>query len=363
MRHGRCPRLIPLLSAVIAACSDGPTHAPPPGVVDLAAPWVRSNPEAVGLDGTRLFVAGERAEDIEGVRSLLVVREGRLAFERYYGGATPDDLSEIGTATESVVSAVVGIALGDRLLESLDQPIGGFDVVRELHPTGAHLGITVRHLLTMTAGFAWGGDPDAAYRRWLASGDPLRYVLDGPLASPPGSSFRHNPAGVHVLGAVLGEAAERPLAVYADEVLLGRLGIGRRTWEVIGDGRANAGAGLALRPRDWARLGQLHLQQGWSGSRSLVPPDWVAQATEAHFPWSLPIGPLGRASYGFLWWRDLDRDAYFARDRGGQILYVAPRASMVVVVTAARAEDGAGDPATEAAVLALVVDHVLAAAR
>jgi CubicO group peptidase (beta-lactamase class C family) len=363
MHPNRLLLLLPSLMGIAgAACSDGPAHVPPPGVVDLAAPWARATPEAVGLDGTRLFVAGELAGGIAGMRSLLVVREGKLAFERYYGGATADSLAEIGTATESVVSALIGIALRDRQLDGVDQPAGDFEVVRELRPTEDHLNVTVRHLLTMTGGFAWSGPPDRAYSDWLASGDHLRHLLDRPLTSPPGVSFRHDPAGAHLLGAILEEAAERSLPAYADQLLLGRLGIGRRAWEIIG-GRANGGAGLALRPRDLARLGQLHLQEGWSAHRSLLPADWIAQATAPQFAWSVPIGPLDRVTYGFLWWVDLDRGAYFARDRSGQIVYVAPGWEIVVVATTRRPLDGAGRPAVEAAVLGVVVDHVLEAVR
>ena len=137
------------------------------------------------------------------------------------------------------------------------------------------------------------------------------------------------PAGL--LGVILEEATGTSLPQYADRVLLGPLGISERAWEPLLEGHVNGGAGLDLRPRDLARLGQLFLQQGWSGTRSIVPAEWVAEATEPRFADLGGAGPIGTLSYGYLWWIDVENDAFMARGHGGQLVYVVPSLDLVVV--------------------------------
>ena len=106
-----------------ASCSDGPTHAPPADAVDLALPWKAASPEAAGMDGGDLFVAAELAGRIDRFRSLVVVREGSVVLERYYGGWTSDTLADVRSVTKSLVSTLVGVALSEGHIASLDDPI------------------------------------------------------------------------------------------------------------------------------------------------------------------------------------------------------------------------------------------------
>jgi CubicO group peptidase (beta-lactamase class C family) len=354
-----------LFALATAACTDGPTAVPPEGATDLAAPWMVANPAAVGLDGGELFVAGELAGRVDRMRSLLVVRDGRLAFERYYGGWNVDTLADVRSVTKSVVSTLVGIALEQGYLASLDQPITDFLGRPTYRVSLEHALVTVRHLLTMTSGFAWAEAGETAYNDWIRSEDHVDYLLTQPFETSPGEAFSYNSAAVHLLGVVLEEATGVALPQYADRVLFEPLGVARRRWEELADGHVNGGAGLDLRPRDLARLGQLFLQEGWSGRRSIVPTAWVEEATTKRFTGFGGVGPVAQVSYGYLWWLDLENGAYFAWGFAGQFVYVVPRLDLVVVATTDwnGVRDDIGNERLQEEVLRIIVDRILPAAR
>lgn len=368
MTHERSTawRWVAVASMVVAAsCNDAPTALPPEGAIDLAAPWIKVGPESVGMDGNALFVAGLLAADIERMRSLLVVRDGRLAYERYYGGTGPNSLADVRSVTKSIVGTLTGIALERGAIESLDQPITDFLHGPEFDVRVEHALVSVGDLVTMSSGFEWAESGAVGYDEWLVSDDHVAYLLDRPIADPPGEAFTYNSAGVHVLGVLVEKAVGQSLEAFADEALFGPLGIGDRAWEELGSGYVNGGSGLDLRPRDLARIGQLYLQEGWSGNRPVVPPSWIAEATTARWSDLGSTGPIGTLSYGYLWWLDRDHDAVFAWGYGGQFLYLVPSERLVVVATTewAGVSEDIGSNALQSRVLGIIVDHVLPAVR
>jgi CubicO group peptidase (beta-lactamase class C family) len=301
--------------------------------MDLAAAWVESTPAELGLDATSLAAAAAEAATMPRFRSLLVARHGRLAFERYFGGANEATLFDVRSVTKSVVSALTGIALRDQVLPGLDAPVAAV-----LSPPyvldEASRGITVRHLLTMTSGFQWNEDNVSEYNLWIVAGDHVQYLLDRPHAGPPGAQFTYNSAAVHTLGVVLQRAAGMPLPQYARDRLFAALGIDAVVWEPLDRGTVNGGSGIQLRGRDLLKLGQLYLQQGWSGERSVVPASWVDETTRPRFAWRNDYGAQKSVTYGMLWWvSDASPAAFFAWGYGGQFVYVVPGRDLVVVAT------------------------------
>ena len=351
-----------LLALGAAACSDAVAPIVFDAPVDLRLEWETASPRSAGMDEGALARADQLAAQIPRLRSLLVVRRGRLVRERYWGGRTASDLADVRSVTKSVVSTLTGLALERGHLSSLDQTLG------ELLPAGVatldpwERAITIRDLLTMSGGWEWHEQGAIGYNEWILSGDPVGYLLAKPEASPPGDTFVYNTAAVHLLGIVLEAAVGETLPAFADEVLFGPLGIGARAWEPLG-GHVNGGAGLDLRPRDLARIGQLFLQEGWSGDERVLPAGWVEEATRHHYPWISDAGPTN-VSYGYLWWTDEDHDGYLAWGYGGQFIYVAPARDLVVVATTEWGQiAGQGIPADlSAQVLRVIVEGVLPAA-
>ncbi len=352
------------LLVFLAACGNSPQE-PAQSTLDLARPWVVAAPADAGMDPGALAVAVERAKAIPRSMSLLVVRHGKLVVEEYFHGNNADSLNDVRSVTKSVVSTLVGVALAEGFIGSLDETLGDY-----LHPNVAFLdsarqSISIRHLLTMTSGFQWdesGGF--GSYIKWLYSDDHIRYLLDQPLVDKPGTRFTYNSAAVHLLGVLLQEAARMPLPEFADTYLFRKIGITRSHWDPLTRGYVNGGAGIDLRPRDLARLGQLCLQNGSSGGRQILPADWVSQATAPRFDWRSAYGPLRQYTYGYLWWLEEGQaePAYLAWGFGGQFIYVVPALDLVVVTTTRWQGLMDAAPLTRD-VLDVIVNRVVPAAR
>ncbi|WP_034388893.1 serine hydrolase [Deinococcus sp. YIM 77859] len=296
----------------------------------MSGDFPATSPEAVGLDGDQLLAADERIRrELPHVTSLLVARRGRLAFERYYGpgAARRQDTQSV---TKSVLALLTGIALERGLLAGLDQPVlPPGTAVRDLRWHE----VTLRQLLTMTAGLPSELTDPAYDEAWMASADPVRFALEQVLVDGPGRAFRYSNAGAHVLGAVLARAAGQDLAAFAQAVLFGPLGLAPPAWARDPQGRPFGNGGLHLTPRELLCLGQLVLGRGeWRGQR-LLPEGWVEEATRAHvegYAWM-----EGLPGYGFLWWtaREGDTEGWYATGYGGQYVAVFPELDLVAVMT------------------------------
>ena len=198
-------------------------------------------------------------------------------------------------------------------------------------------------------------------------GFPIAYLLQRPLANPPGHAFTYNSAAVHLLSAVLQGATGLSTQEFARRYLFDPLGITTAKWELFQDGRANGGAGLDLRPRDLAKLGALWLQGGDAGGGrgTIVASDWVANATTPKFSYWTGRAPLAEQSYGYLWWLDRrgGRVSFFAWGYGGQFIWVDRALDLVVVVTTEWRGAGAQAGQLESNGLGLIVNHILPAVR
>ena len=355
-------------ACLLAACSEdtlGPGSSD--GLdIDLALPWVEASVADAGGSPEGVARAVESARANDRMRSLLVVKDGRLVVEEYFGDGADEELHDVRSVTKSVVSALAGIAIERGDIGGLDDPIGDY-----LDPVASWMepekrAITVGHLLTMTSGLEWdesGGF--GSYIDWIRSGDYLGFVLDKPLTYSPGSQFTYNSGAVHLLGVVIEQATTMQLPAFARHALFDPMGIAVSRWESLGGGFYNGGAGLDLSPRDLARFGQLFLQRGSSGGRQLVPAEWVDRSTVTRFDWRLDSGSLSGISYGFLWWTvpEAPEPMYFAWGHGGQYIVVVPDLNLVVVTTNNwwRVGEAAGD--YEQKTMDIVVRHVLPAFR
>jgi CubicO group peptidase (beta-lactamase class C family) len=302
-----------------------------------AADWPSAAPADVGLDAALLEAAHRHLLDkVPHIDSLLVVRGGALVFEQYMRGMTPDRLHNLKSATKSVTSLLAGVALSTGDLASLDEPLGY--IMPEVFATAgdqARRRITIRHLLTMRSGLEWAEYGPSAIAM-TASPDWVRYVLDRPLAHPPGAHFNYSTGDTQLLAAALQTLTGMSLSDYARLYLFDPLGIARHAWPADPQSVTIGGAELALAPRDLARIGYLALRGGtWHGA-PIVPPGWIADSHSAHTP--LPPqadDECERLAYGYLWWLrpQAGHDSALAVGYGGQFAVVVPALDLVVVMT------------------------------
>ncbi|PYP58377.1 MAG: hypothetical protein DMD44_07720 [Gemmatimonadetes bacterium] len=324
---------------------------------------MRAGPAEMGMSAAGLLAAAGDAAAIARFRSLLAARHGRLVAEYYFGGADSTTRFDVRSVTKSVVCALTGVALRDGVLPgetaSIAPYLAPLDTLDSVDSA-----VTVRHLLTMTSGYQWNEETGPDYSVWIAADDHVQYLLDRAHATPPGVSFTYNSAAAHTLGVVLQDAAAMPLPRYAAP-LFAALGVDTVLWEPLDRGTVNGGAGIALRGRDLLKFGQLFLQRGWSGDRSVVPEAWVDQATRPQFAWRRAFGPLSRVTYGMLWWvSDATPAAFYAWGYGGQFVYVVPSRDLVVVATTDWNDLSEVTPEALAAMaLGVIVNDVVPAAR
>lgn len=311
-----------LLPAVglLAGCGSSETITGPD-----AEGWRTASPASQGMSGSLLDEAGDFADGFPTMRSLLVVRNGYLVYERYYRGYGRDDRPVLRSVTKSIASLVYGIAFDRGDLPGLDQPVA--DVFPQFFPPGDSTRrlLTVRHLLTMTSGLSSAdADPDTLAVNWVQA------FIQAPLLTPPGSAFRYDGAIPHILSGILTESVQQTLAAYADQHLFGPLGISGVTWDAAPEGYTSGYSGIALRPRDLARLGQLFVDGGiWEGNQ-IVSSGWLEASGRNQAP-----GGSASAGYGYLWWisGETGYPGFFGAGYGGQYLYVLPAQRVVVVIT------------------------------
>jgi CubicO group peptidase (beta-lactamase class C family) len=316
----RVSALLLALAVLLGGCGGAGTVAAPSAHPSLAAA------QREGFDSGRLRAAERRFEMTHGLGSVLVQRHGRLVFERYYHGASAGKPRNVFSVTKSVVSALVGIALRDGQLRSLDQKLVALlpkDFASTADPQVRT--ITLRDLLTMTAG----------YRETpiIFTDDWVRTLLNRPIVSEPGTKFSYDSGSAHLLAAALAQAVGMPLEVFADRELFGPVGIRPGSWSKDGQGRSIGSTGLSLSSRGLLRLGELYLRKGrWHG-RQVVPAAWVRESTRKQ------VAIPGGYAYGYLWWVNAgplstgSHEGFLAQGYAGQMVAVFPRLDLVIVMT------------------------------
>jgi CubicO group peptidase (beta-lactamase class C family) len=202
--------------------------------------------------------------------------------------------------------------------------------------------ITVRHLLTQTAGYGW-DESGPILSSFLLGSDPVRLVAELPMAAPPGTTFNYSTGNTHLLAAALTRAVRTPLAKFATDVLLSPSGIPLAGWDVDGAGNPLGGSEMYFTARALARFGQLYLDRGSAGGRQVVPAAWIDASWEQRSEVASPIYASmipGLTGYGYLWWlrKSNERIMNSALGYGGQFILVVPE--LQLVIAGASALDG-----------------------
>jgi CubicO group peptidase (beta-lactamase class C family) len=311
-----------------SACASQQKSAP---AADSKLPWRSSSPEAQGLDPQRLSAMREWMQASgRDFRAVIIIRNGTLVMEEYFGPAGRETKQNVYSCTKSVLSALFGIAQGDGVLPPLESTalshLSGGDVPARDDRARA---VTIEQLLTMSAGIQAIRAVDMAGAK-----DQVRFALEKPLAMDPGTRFLYTSAGPHVLSSILQKSVGMSARDYAAKRLFAPLGIQGWTWDADGMGVTIGATNLSLSGIDLAKLGYLFLRNcDWFGTR-VVPAAWVAEATRTH----ARVADMNRAEnsgYGYLWWVDEQWGGYSAHGAGGQFVFVVPRLDLVVVFTSA----------------------------
>jgi len=320
-----------LTSAAAASADSAATPWPTAG-------WETSTPEAEGVSSAALadLVDFGAASDMD---SMLVVRHGRIVAEAYYAPFRRGQQHLVNSVTKAVVGTLVGIAAKEGRIGRLDQPVVDLFFEREIARLDpAKKAITIENLLDLTSGLDWNEPlsdaPPATMLEMARSLDWVGFVLDRPMARPPGRAFNYDSGSWHLLSAILTKKTGMDTLAYARQALFQPLGIAEATWRQDPQGIRIGGYGLYLQPRDMAKIGYLYLRHGrWAGE-PLLPPAWAEHVFHASVDMGLGAAPPLRYANG--WWTIPDKRAYLAVGFLRQLIIVLPEVDVVAVVTGRR---------------------------
>ena len=339
--------------------------------------WPVVKPAAVGLEaGALASLDADIAAGKYGlVDSLLVIRDGKQAlarsyphdYENIYGELARRDgplnhdmngpynyfntqfhpyyrhtsMHTMQSVSKTVTSITIGIAMGRKEFPvDLDAPVlKYFDDYRVANLDERKQRITLRNLLTMTAGFEWNedlpyNDPKNSCDVMEANYDWVQYVINQPMAAEPGKVFVYSSGVTQLLSHIFKKATGKNVDDYAAQYLFQPLGISYH-WKQTPTGLPDTEGGLYISPASLAKIGHLFLKNGqWQG-RQIVPEDWVKNSVRS----AISVEDEGRHwGYGFQWWlqpwgNPPEKSAWAARGLGGQELRVVPEHNLIVVST------------------------------
>ncbi|MDJ0712187.1 MAG: serine hydrolase [Woeseiaceae bacterium] len=326
--------------------------------------WRYSTPEDQGVRSDALvgMMASYRSSAQNDpnlfIDSITIIRNGYVIADFYQNPLYPrDELHVIHSVVKSIVSTLIGIAIDQGHIASVDTPV--IEVFSDLEIENLDdrkRAITIRDLLTMQTGmhsrdsYLYGHEGLFALQH---SDDWLQHALSLPMAAVPGERFDYSNISTFLLSAIIAESTGMDTLAYARKHLFGPLGIEDVKWEWNSENQPIAWARMWLKPNDLAKIGLLYLQQGrWDG-RQIISADWVAESlTPQAYPKNVvdilnkDMSRNQEASsrnwiaqrffrpctdgYGYQWWLDR-RGHYCAMGTSGQFLIVAPNENLIVV--------------------------------
>lgn len=277
------------------------------------------------------------------VRSVVVVKDGKLLIEEYFNGATRDALHDTRSVGKSFASAMMGIAINDGHVKSEEQTLKDFYDLRNFaNHSPKKEGVSVKSLLTMSSGFdADDNDENSPgnEENMYPTADWVKFALDLPMDDKRGVGERWSyfTAGVVVLGDIINKSVPEGLERYADRKLFRPLGISKYEWQYTPLKVPSTAGGLRMSALDFAKFGQLYKNGGeWNG-KQVIPRRWVEKSLTRQI--KLPSGD--DEFYGYLFWNRTYNvegkkyEVFYATGNGGNKIFIFRDRPLVVVITAA----------------------------
>lgn len=272
------------------------------------------------------------------VESLIVYSQGKITFENYYNSFNGDSLHQVQSQTKSIIALLMGIAIDKGFIKSENEPVSLY--FPEYFNDGLKSTVTIRDLLTMSAGFAWEemipfDDPANDNINMFNSGHWLNYAITRQMSQKPFTTFEYNSGCPMIVAGIIEKASGMKLDEFAKKYLFDPLGIKRYRWLKDSTGFCHAGGGLSMKPVDMIKIGVLVMNDGkWEGHQ-LIPGNWIKKATQSYLPTEIDNG-----NYGYFWWiRNMNTNGerttrvVTAEGAGGQKLYIFPEYKLIIAFT------------------------------
>ncbi|SEW00462.1 hypothetical protein SAMN05444851_0811 [Aliiroseovarius sediminilitoris] len=272
------------------------------------------------------------------VTALVVLKNGAVRHESYHLGTDPEDRRISWSVAKSFLSALTGIVVEQGAIGSLDDPVELY--APELKDS-AYEGATIRNVLNMSSGVVFNEDyldfnsDINRMGRVLALGQSMDDFVASltETFAPPGETWQYVSIDTHVIGMVIRGASGQSIPELLERHVIQKMGFEADPYYVTdGYGVAFVLGGLNLRTRDYARFGQMFLQDGHWNGQQIVPADWIAASTVPSAP-----TPTDEQRYGFQWWiaPNAPDGEYFARGIYGQYIFIDTSRDVVIALNSA----------------------------
>ncbi|HOI29040.1 MAG TPA: serine hydrolase [Melioribacteraceae bacterium] len=349
--------LLPLFlinSCVTETDTDGPSFK--------SYNWEISNPTNENLNEGLISEGFSEASNTGYIYSMVIIRNGRLAAEKYFKERTPSSYQTIRSVSKSFLSAFFGIAVQKGIL-SLDRKLVDYFPEYKQNIIDPRINnVTVDHLIKMRAGFK--GDQEF-YFTFTNSSDWVKTILSSQLSFDPGSRMQYSTAGTHLLSALLARGCGKSTFDFAKENFFDPCGFDARNWPKDPQGNYFGGNNIYLTTRDMAVLGLIYLNSGKLDGKQIVPVDWVSNSLVTYSGSStIPWGNLNKVGYGYLWWLGEVNGlkVFTGIGHGGQFVLCVPSLNMIVAVQSYPDSDWATADVQERGVLNIIANYILPAA-
>jgi CubicO group peptidase (beta-lactamase class C family) len=295
--------------------------------------WKTSTPEEQGIDSQYLEQMENSIEEqgLKGfIDSILIIRNGYLTYETYPSGFYDENrLHNIYSCTKSIISALIGIAIGEGYINTINDRIIDYFPNSTIDSLDSQKqSITIKHLLTMTSGLKW--DDSVNYNEMTIQSDWVQYVLERPMDAQPGMAWNYNTGGSHLLSGILENVTPNGTLAYAASHIFDPLNITNYIWSTDHDGIPIGGTGLQLNPRDMAKFGFLYLHDGYWNGTQLIPSSWVSESQKTY--WNLQFEENQGLGYGYQWWVYKWAHSYAAIGAYKQYIMVVEDLNLILAV-------------------------------
>jgi CubicO group peptidase (beta-lactamase class C family) len=298
--------------------------------------WLLVEPESQNMDSDVLeeMIAHLNSSGLT-MHGLVLVRNGYIVAEQYWSYYSEITTHHLYSVTKSITSTLVGIAIKEGFIESVDELVLDFFSGRTIaHLDSQKESMTIADLLTMTPGVDWNehncsySDPDNMYNQMFESADPVQFFLDLPMVHEPGTHWVYSTGASHILSAIITETTGMSAQSFANEYLFTRINGTSGIWNSDLQGINIGGTQLWITPRTMARVGLLLLNNGTWDSDELLTAEYAERAT------SPLVGGAYGDNYGYQWWMDTPNDLFMAIGSYGQYIIVSREYNLVIAITA-----------------------------
>ncbi len=293
------------------------------GLLILLLSW------SVSASAADLTAMDETAKGFSNIKTVQVAHQGQLIWSKAYNGANINEAANIKSASKSVMSAIVGMAIDKGVIESVNVPVA--EVLKDQLPANPDpqlKDIQLQHLLSMQAGLERTSGRN--YGRWVVSDNWVKAALGRPFVAEVGGVMQYSTGNTHLLSAIVMKQSGQHTYKLANQWFKGS-GVRIESWETDPQGIPMGGNQMGMTPSSLLAFGELYRRGGVAANgQRYITEDWIKESwqprTQSRFH---------RGLYGYGWFMQefAGVQGYYGWGYGGQMIYVFPQLELTVAIT------------------------------